>query len=190
MKCIDTIATPLTKIDALAIHDDFLWVIPDSSISERVSYEQISEDTFDSLRYRSYYIYKINPDSGLIVDSVAFEVSAGGPADTNFILGLEVYNDEFIVAINGGFGPCVLFVELQKPHKVRSGCCSHPMGMVRIGNEIFAVRFGGKALIKLVQIQKLYQIRLIIHFLSSQRTSLTMDIISGFVNFPIQCFIK
>ncbi len=148
MKCIDTIATPLTKIDALAIHDDFLWVIPDSSISERVSYEQISEDTFDSLRYRSYYIYKINPDSGLIVDSVAFEVSAGGPADTNFILGLEVYNDEFIVAINGGFGPCVLFVELQKPHKVRSGCCSHPMGMVRIGNEIFAVRFGGKALTK------------------------------------------
>lgn len=151
MKCIDTIATPLTKIDALAIHDDFLWVIPDSFIYKREVNKPLPiSDTMPYLDvYKRYSIYKIDPASGVIKDSVVFEISIENSEDKNFILGLEEYNDKFIVAFNGGFGPSVLFVEKKEPHRVRDVCCAHPMGMVRIGNEILAVRIGGKALTKL-----------------------------------------
>jgi hypothetical protein len=142
MKCEDTITTPLTRIDAMAIQEDFLWIMPDSSIRERISYEQVSDTMYDSIRFRSFPIYKFDLTSGLLIDSVVFEISFNDRIDTNYIWGLEVYMDKFVVAINGGWGPCVLFVERQEPHNVSYHCCAHPMGMVAIGNEINAVRYG------------------------------------------------
>ncbi len=147
MECVDTIITPLTRIDALTLHNDFLWIIPDSSISKRIEYQQVSENELDSTEYRSYSIYKIDLTSGMITDSVVFEISNVNLAVEKFILGLEVCDEEFVVAINGGFSLGVIFIEINKPHNMRNGCCAHPMGMVAIGKDIYAIRTGGKALI-------------------------------------------
>jgi hypothetical protein len=125
MRLIDSLPLRFARVTGMTFKDEELWVLHDSSVGS--------------------HLCKIDRKTGSVLDSINLQSSTsmenpGDSANPSF-WGLVYYNSRFFLSCNGGWGPCILAIDIRSGMKT-SCCCPHPIGMKVIGNEWWCVRGG------------------------------------------------
>lgn len=136
----DSFAITKPYIRGIDFIDDKLWIVSDSSVGD---------STGDSFIYDKYYIYGIDRYSGAIIDSVLLFLPQSGMPDGNFLWGIGSFNSNIYISYNGGYGDCMLEVNLQSK-EMKTLCCAHPMGFSVIDDTLWCARHGSEVLVPIV----------------------------------------
>ena len=133
----DSFAVVKPYIKGIDFLDGKLWIVSDSSVGDSVG---------DFLHYDKYYSYGIDRSNGTIIDSILIFLPQSGMPDGSFLWGIAYFNSNLYISYNGGYGPCMLEVNLQSK-EMKTLCCAHPMGFTVISDTLWSARYGSKVLV-------------------------------------------
>lgn len=136
----DSFAIAKPYIRGIAFLNDKLWIVSDSSVGD---------STGDFFVYDIYYVYGINRSNGTIVDSILIFLPQSGMPDGYFLWGIGSFNSNLYVSYNGGWGDCMLEIDLQSK-ETKTLCCAHPLGMTVINDTLWCARHGSNYLVPIV----------------------------------------
>jgi hypothetical protein len=127
IRCIDSLPLSFGRVTGMTFKDDELWVVRDSTTG--------------------CVLFRIDRETGEIIDSIDFQ-STASPQECRLLpwnsakptlWGLVYYHSHFFISYNGGWGPCILAIDVEK-RILSHCCCPHPIGMKIIGDEWWCVR--------------------------------------------------
>jgi hypothetical protein len=125
MRLIDSLQLRFGRVTGMTFKGQELWVLRDSAVGSQ--------------------LYRIDRKTGTVLDSINPQSSNSlqkpGDSTNPSFWGLVYFNSRFFLSYNGGWGPCILTIDIRSGMK-SSCCCPHPIGMKVIGNEWWCVRGG------------------------------------------------